>query len=122
MSHEPPSSPHPSDPPPPDAAPVSTGDAAAQGSVVHTRSTEEVARETAAGLMDQIEHLTMSDDPAAWSLASAKASELAHVCSVTRREFERRATRDRLAPGLANVDLVAFTSRFFGVPMKGGVA
>ena len=57
---------------------------------VAPRRTEEVARETLAGLCLEATSLQRSDDPMAWDRLEAIGQEIAHVSATTAREFRRR--------------------------------
>lgn len=57
---------------------------------VAPRRTEEVARETLAGLCLEATSLRRSDDPMAWDRLEAIGQEIAHVAATTAREFRRR--------------------------------
>lgn len=57
---------------------------------VAPRRTEEVARETLAGLCVEALSLRRSDDPMAWDRLEAIGQEITHIAATTAREFRRR--------------------------------
>lgn len=69
------------------------------------RRTEQVARETIAGLTVEALALRNSDDPMAWDRLEAIGQEISHIAATTAREFRRR----RLASALDVVIEAGFT-------------
>jgi len=60
------------------------------GVPVRPRRTEEVARETVAGLVVELLALRGSDEPMAWERIESIGKEIAHIGTTTAREFRRR--------------------------------
>lgn len=60
------------------------------GAPVRPRRTEEVARETVAGLVVEALSLRKSDDPRAWERIQQIGQELVSIATVTERELRRR--------------------------------
>lgn len=60
------------------------------GAPVRPRRTEEVARETVAGLVVEMLALRGSDEPMAWERLAAIGREITDIGTTTAREFRRR--------------------------------
>jgi hypothetical protein len=54
------------------------------------RRTEDVARETLRGLVEQLHHLQLSDDPRAWDRIQEIGREITCVGETVAREMRRR--------------------------------